>query len=75
MRILLDEVVSHPIPGRPREIDAEIELPLPAVELLRAAGIPVGLVGYIVRGNEVLSFEDLVTSDEPLELFGIYDGG
>lgn len=75
MRILLDEVISHPLPQRPREIEVSVELPAEAGQILRSAGVPVGLIGYIVQGSGVLEFGDLVTSSEPLQLYGIYDGG
>jgi hypothetical protein len=75
VRILLDEVVSHPLPGRPRVIDTTVEHPVTAEHLLRSAGVSVGLVGYIVRGDSVLSLDDLVEEGEPIALYGIYDGG
>ena len=75
IRIILDEVVSYPIPGRPREIESDVELPTTLEEVLRSAGIPVGLVGYVVSGERVLELGENVRGPEPIELYGIYDGG
>ena len=75
MHILLDEVVRHPLPGRPPVVETRVEHPVKAEDLLRSLGLPLGLVGYIVRGDEVLSPDDLVEEGPPISLYGIYDGG